>query len=260
MAGELFENVNQVHTYLKKEGWKVSYNTLRKAIDERKLTERRKGGFAKRTVDQYARVHLAKKVDPTPEPEAPAEERITPGLHEQKLQRQISGMEMKERREHFAFMRERGLYTQTVSVERELADRWMSMKLFLSSWLVAEADTILAMLGGDPEQALKMIKLVQGNKVHADALSQYMFSRKAELIDLFRKGMEEALSKFGSGQWFTEEMREAWEEFEVNREDASREAAEDVLESFGVNLAGSNNLDALDDVLAQYWILPKEAA
>ncbi len=256
MAGEFFENVNQVHTYLKAQGWKVAYNTLRKAIDERKLVERRKGGFAQRTVDQFARVHLAKKADPTPEPELPAEEKITPGLHEQKLQRQISGMEMKERREHFAFMRERGLYTQTVTVERELADRWLSIKLFLSSWLVAEADTILAMLGGDPEQALRVLELVHGDKVHADALSQHMFSRKAELVDLFRKGLTEALSKFGSGQWFTEEMREAWEEFELNREDASREAAEDVLELLGADI----DPEAVEAILAQYWVLPKEAA
>lgn len=256
MADELFENVNQVHTYLRSEGLKVSYNTLRKAIDDRKLIERRKGGFAKRTVDQYARVHLSRKIDPTPDPEVSMEEKITPGLHEQKLQRQISGMEMKERREHFAFMRERGLYTQTVTVERELADRWMSMKLFLSSWLVAEADTILAKLGGDPHEALRMIELVQGSDVHADALSQHMFSRKAELVDMFRKGMEEALSKFGSGQWFTEEMREAWEEFEISREDVSREAAEDVLDTLGAVA----DVDAIDDLLSQYWILPKEAA
>jgi hypothetical protein len=51
-------------------------------------------------------------------------------------------------------------------------------------------------------------------------------------------------------------MREAWEEFELNREDASREAAEDVLELLGADIDPA----AVEAILAQYWVLPKEAA
>ena len=224
----LFETVNQVHKYLAAAGWKVAYNTIRKAIDDGKLKERRKGGYARRTVDQYARTFLAKKIDPTPEPE-PELVGFSENLQAQKLKQQISGMEMKERREHFNFMRERGLYTETVTIDRELADRWMSLDLFLSSWLVTEADNILDMLGGNHEKSMELVRLVVGDELAADKLSQHMFSRRAELVNLFRTGVKEALNRFGRGQWFTEDMRVAWDEYERNREEVSLEAAENVL-------------------------------
>jgi endonuclease III-like uncharacterized protein len=131
----------------------------------------------------------------------------------------------------------------TSIIERELGERWQAVKLDLSAFMRDFAPELLSFVGGDLGVARQIINLCGGDEEKAEAVSGFMFSRKPFLLDAYKKRLVETLNAFALGNWFTDEMREAWEKLEAAR----REEEHDIMLNL-VKLVGG-------DQEKVYWAL-----
>lgn len=69
---DVFESVNAVWEHLKAQGYRGSYNKIKRAVESERLKQRRGGGFTRRTVEAYALAHLRKDVDDSAASDAPS--------------------------------------------------------------------------------------------------------------------------------------------------------------------------------------------
>ncbi|MEF2145138.1 MAG: hypothetical protein V3573_06805 [Desulfovibrionaceae bacterium] len=226
---------------------KTVYNHCNDSAGPSKLRQRRGGGYALRTVESYARAHLPKVIDASPEMDADVQDvEHVPGAAERRTTADAQLKEVEAKRKQLLLGKELGLYTLTSSIERELGERAQAFRLFLTSFARDNKSEIISLFGGDIDVSREIIELVAGNPDQAEALSGWAFSRSAMLLELYKRRIREALNTFAAGEWFTDEMREAWDSYEKGRL-AEREAVLSAL----VTEAGGD-VSCLDKLLERY--------
>lgn len=119
--------------------------------------------------------------------------------------------------------------------DREQADFCQAVRMHLSPMVRSTADQVLAMLGGDPEYAREIIALVGGDPDKADDLSAWVFSRRPEIVAMYKPYLRRALDTFVSGKWLTEEMRQEWARYQHAREKAELETMLRLIHATGGN-------------------------
>ncbi len=267
-----FKTARQVHQYLtcpigdeylwgdgetglKEKGieYSVSEKTIYNHIDDKdgkeKLKRNRKRCFPKRTVDIYAKTHLPNVVadaDPAEVDEvemtgsqASAARRVEADAHVKEITAKLQELKLK---------RELGQTVPTAAVERELGERAQGLKLNLSSFMRDASPEILSHVGGDIQAALEIIEIVEGNPEQAERLSGFIFSRRPLLLDTYRRRLVSALNTYARGEWFTEEMQEAWEKLIAAQNEEEAEVALGAVKLLG------GDPSKLDAVLEQYEI------
>jgi len=227
---------------------KTVYNHCNDSAGPPKLRQRRGGGYALRTVESYARSHLPKVIDASPEMDADDVQDAghVPGAAERRTTADAQLKEVEAKRKQLLLEKELGLYTLTSSIERELGERAQAFRLFLTSFARDNKSEIISLFGGDVDVAREIINLVEGDQDRAEALSGWAFSRSAMLLELYKRRIREALNTFAAGEWFTDEMREAWDAYEKGRL-AEREAVLSAL----VTEAGGD-VSCLNELLERY--------
>ncbi|WP_018124948.1 hypothetical protein [Desulfovibrio oxyclinae] len=231
---------------------KTIYNHAADEDGPAKLPRRRKGGFAMRTVETYARDHLSKVVDAAGEDPAP--QREDSGAAVRRTMADADLKEIKAAKERLAFERDRGLVLPTSTVERELGERTQAFKLYLTAFMRDIKAELISQVGGDVATAREIIDLVGGDESKVEELSGWMFQRSPILLDLWRRRLAEALNSFARGEWYTEEMHEAWELFEQTTSSRAEEVALDLIA-----LAGGD-VSTLGAVLEQFDIRERGGA
>ena len=122
-------------------------------------------------------------------------------------------------------------------VDREQADLCQAIRMHLSPMVRSTADNVLALVGGDLAAAREIIAMVGGDPAKADDLSAWIFSRRPEVVALYKPFLRRALDTFVRGQWLTAEMAEAWKRYQANREDAELEIMTRLIRATGGNPA-----------------------
>lgn len=239
-----FKTARQVHQYLtcpvgeefmwgkgetstKDKGleYAVSEKTIYNHVDDKdgkeKLKRNRAKVFAKRTVDIYAKTHLAKVVADA-DPGEVNEEELT-GSQASAARRVEADAMVKEydaKLKALKLKREMGQTVPTALVERELGERAQAFKLFLTSFIRDFAPELLSHVGGDIEVAKEIIEIADGDFEKAEQVSGFIFSRRPLLLSAYKRRLVEALNVFALGEWFTEDMREAWDKLESARSES----------------------------------------
>nr|WP_287412712.1 hypothetical protein [Pseudodesulfovibrio sp.] len=272
-----FKTARQVHQYLtcplgeeylwgngdstvKEDGtvYTVSEKTVYNHTDDKegkeKLKRNRAKAFAKRTVDIYAKTHLAKVVADADPTETDEEELTsTQASAARRVEADALVKEYDAKLKRLKLKQEMGQMSPTAIIERELGERTQGFKLDLTAFMRDFAPELLTFVGGDVQVAKEMIDIVDGDEEKAEQLSGFVFSRKPLLLDAYKRRLTDALNAFAMGTWFTDEMREAWERLEASRRE---EAAGRVAEL--IKLVGGDE-GKLGAVLMKYEIRVREA-
>jgi hypothetical protein len=198
------------------------------------------------TVEQYAKGNLGKVVDAAGDDTAP--KRDDSGAAVRRTNADADLKEIKAAKERLSFERERGLVVPTVTVERELGERAQAFKLFLSAFMRDHKAEFISAVGGSDDVAREVIALVKGDASCAESLSGWMFQRSPILLDLWRRRLAEALNSFARGEWYTEEMREAYERYEETERSSREDVALDLLALVG------GEVTMLGELLSRYDI------
>ncbi|TVM15045.1 hypothetical protein DPQ33_16285 [Oceanidesulfovibrio indonesiensis] len=241
-----FKNAAQIHRYLtcevgdeyiygdrevaaKESGlvFRVAQKTIYNHIDAALLKSRRgAGGFAKRTVDQYAKRELGDKVQVGTKGELPEPEESEGETELARSRRTMADAEVKEvdaQLKRIKLQEKLGEIIPLHQVERELGERQQAWKLYMTSFMRDHKSEIISAFGGDLDVAKEIIALVGGDEEKAEALSGWMFARSPVLLDLFRKRIVDGLNTFAMGEWFTDDLQEAWEKWDAARKEKEAE-------------------------------------
>lgn len=257
-----FRNAAQIHRYLtceiggeyvygdkdvatKEKGlvFRVAQKTIYNHIDAALLKSRRgAGGFAKRTVDQYAKRELGDKVVTGSKGELPEPEEGEGETELARSRRTMADAEVKEvdaQLKRIKLQEKLGEIIPLHQVEQELGERQQAWKLFMMSFMRDHKSEIISAFGGDLEVANEIIALVEGDKDKAEALSGWMFARSPVLLDLFRKRIIDGLNAFAMGDWFTDDIRDAWNKWEAAQREREAEVLAALIELVDGNPARS---------------------
>ncbi|WFS63442.1 hypothetical protein LF599_04570 [Pseudodesulfovibrio thermohalotolerans] len=208
---------------------KTVYNHTDDKDGKEKLRRNRANAFARRTVDLYAKTHLGKVVAGDADPSEPVDESELTGSQASAVRRveaDAKNKEIEAKLKELRFQRELGKTVPTAQVERELGERAQSIKLNMTSFMRDFAPELLSCVGGDLETAREMIRIVDGDEEKAELLSAFVFGRRPLVLEAWKRRITGAINAYAKGEWFTDDMREAWERYETA---VGEEAAEAVL-------------------------------
>jgi|GEM_PF-1423616 len=212
--------------------YQVTHYRVNKAIENHELTQRRGGGWTARTVEQWARSMLTRKVDASPEADAPAlspvmgadaadgqGDTLQPqSISEQKQREQASLLAVQRQRAEMDFMRERGKLTETRIVMDELTARARAFRLGLERFGTEEAESVAADFGGNARAARDLAqRLGFADEALAQAqvtIQNFVLARSQVFSAHWRDRVERFLDAYATGRWWTDEMRVAWARFE----------------------------------------------
>jgi hypothetical protein len=248
-----FKNAAQIHRYLtceigeeyiygdrevatKEKGlvFSVAQKTVYNHIDAALLKSRRgAGGYAKRTVDQYAKRELGDKIVSGSKGELPEPDETEDETGLARSRRTMADAEVKEvdaQLKRLKLQEKLGEIVPLSQVERELGERQQAWKLYMTSFMRDHKSELISAFGGDLDVAQEIIALVDGDTEKAEALSGWMFARSPVLLDAFRKRIVDGLNAFAMGEWFTDEVRDAWEKWDAARKAKDVETMEMLIE------------------------------
>lgn len=218
MSEQILENLNMVAKYLNENGYRCSYNKLKRAYERRELVERRGGGWTRRIVDQYARAFLDKKVDADPvlDPPVIGGDDGSSSAATRKIERQADVMEIQALRARLDFNERLGRLTKTSVVEAELGARARAFRLGLERFGREQTEQVAELFGGSRRQAEELAKRLgieegEAREAAVAVIIDFCMQRSGAFPRFFTGHVDEFLDTYATGNWWTEEMREAWE-------------------------------------------------
>lgn len=170
----VLDNIAAVLKYLQGEGWKITKSTLHRHRKEGRVLPGQDGKFTRAAADKYALYHLKKAATGKKVSQAQDE------LQQRKLQQELKNLELKNRREQFAYEREQGLYIPRDQVETELATRAGILVAGLKHWVQSRAADWIAAMGGDIKRVGELINMM--NRDVDEHINTYAASREYEVI------------------------------------------------------------------------------
>jgi len=210
-------NLYQVVKYLTETGYQVSYTKVKADEERRALISRRGGGFARRTVDKYAREFLKRRIDASPDADEPV---IAPvqdmGAIERKTNSQAELAEITAMRARKAFAEEMGRLVKTSIIEAELGARAKAFRLGLERFAYEKAETVAEVFGGKRQADALAARLgIEGEDAQraAGIIVDFVLSRAGVFTRMFMDSIDGFLDAYGSGRWWTEDMEAAWDSY-----------------------------------------------
>ena len=215
---DVFENLHQVEQYLKESGYQCSYKKIKAAVDKRKeLKERRGGGWTARTVDQYARAFLVRKIDPSAEQDAPAvPEAPDTGAAARKMEKQADFAEVQALKVKIALNEQIGRLIHTSVIEAELGERAKAFRLGLERFGLEQAEAVAGLFGGGRRQAHELARrlgFAEGEETERAiaVIIDFCLDRSGAFPRFFTGKVDSFLDPYATGTWWTEDMAAAWD-------------------------------------------------
>lgn len=214
----ILENARQVHLFLKEQGFRVSDNKVRADIERGALKPRQGGGFTRKAALAYAKVNISRRtVDPSPVADAPRGAPMEGGAAERRTSADAELKEIGAMRARFNFARDMGRYTETVTVEAELAARARAFRLGLEKFGQDEAVNIAQMFGADGKTAAELARrLGLSDDPAGDAVRiivDFAMDRAPMFSRLWMRSVDRFLDPFSTDAWWTDEMRQAFDAY-----------------------------------------------
>lgn len=208
-------NPRQIYQYLK-DRYHVGQKTIYRHVESGKLKPKRGGGFARRTVDAYAKTHLTPRAgfqEEEPEPEDQ-----NSGAMERKQNAEAELKEEQARRARMMRLKDEARLVETETVEQELVTRHRIFSYSLDNFFQERMDDVAALFGGDERRAKEIISLVGGDPEKTWDLVQWMQSRVPDLISYLTQQKEEWLHAYATGAWYTDEMAKVIEKWKQQQD------------------------------------------
>ena len=121
---EILGNLNQVWNYLKEQGYSCSYKRLQAAESRNELTKRRGGGWTQAAALKFAQAYLSRRIVEGESMDRPIlPEESEGGAADRKLNSQAELLEIQAKQAKLKYERERGMLTETATVEAELGEQ-----------------------------------------------------------------------------------------------------------------------------------------
>lgn len=224
MSERIFENVNQVVTFLADElGLSVAYNTVNAHANTspRKLTHRRghRGTFTLAAVLDYVWKFHADKLDRGVREQWFADKRVRVETASSSADDRASAdarlKAVQAERAELKLQAERGLVTPTADVERELGARARAFRIGLESFGQDNAARISELFGADAAVARELCAVLGVEEDRAQVVMDFMLDRAESFGRWWMPRVEQFLDAYATGTWFTEQMRERWEAMEA---------------------------------------------
>lgn len=218
----VLKNATQIRDYLKGLGYKTNHYSVTKAINENGLIKRKGGGWSLRTVDAWALRVLDPPVDESPAKSAPVIAGNDGSISEQKNLAHTQKILLEIKAREFEFEKELGRYTLTETVAAELGARARAFRLGLERFGHEQAEAVAGDFGGGAKAARELTKRLglEGEAAEqAQVLIQdFALSRAPLFTARWMDHVELFLDPYASDQWWTPEMRAAWEKFEEGQD------------------------------------------
>lgn len=218
----IFKNATQIRNYVNGLGYKTNHYRVTKAIDENELVRRKGGGWSQRVVDSWARCMFEPQVDESPALDAPVIPDAGGSIAEQKGLATTQKILLDIKAKEFEFEKERGRYTLTETVTAELGARARAFRLGLERFGHEQAEAVAGDFGGSAKGARELARRLGFEDEEADRaqmlIQDFALSRTPLFVARWMDRVELFLDAYATDQWWTSEMREAWEKFEEGRD------------------------------------------
>ncbi|MEG6505878.1 hypothetical protein [Nitratidesulfovibrio sp. 1201_IL3209] len=220
---DILHSTNQVKDFLVAQGFRVSYGKVRDDIARGALKPRRGGGYTRAAALAYAKANIARRtVDPAPVADAPRGAPVEGGAAERRTSADAELKEIGAMRARFNFAREMGRYTETVTVEAELAARARAFRLGLEKFGSDAATQTAAIFGADGKHAAELARrLGLPDGTDGDAVRiivDFALSRAPAFTRRWQRQVEGFLDAYATETWWTDEMRDAWDKYQQNKD------------------------------------------
>jgi len=218
---DVLANIRQVHVYLQEQGYKVSYGKIKADVDRGALKPRRGGGFVPGTVLAYAKSNVARRdIDASPDADRPHGASADGyGAAERRTSADAELKEIGAMRARMAFAREMGRYTETATINDELAARAKAFRLGLEKFGIDAAEQVASTFGADGKVAAELVRRlgIEGDEAQDKAVAvivDFALSRCPIFTRRWQAQIERLLDPYSTEAWWTDEMREAWARYE----------------------------------------------
>lgn len=221
--GKILQNINQIVLFLKTEGYLTAYNTVAKHIRQGTLVPRRGGGYAERTVLSWARQYVQRRaINPDPDAGTP-EPAVDATIAEREALLKVELKEQALRTARFEEQLKRGRYVDITTLDAELGERARAFRIALEKFGQDVGILIAADFGGEKESAQELALRLgfSGEKAAeaADVIMDYALTRVPLFTRRWMDRVDLFLDPYSGDQWWTEEMRTAWKNWESHGED-----------------------------------------
>lgn len=217
---KILQNYTQVRDYLIENGFKVNHYRVQKAAERNELPRRIGGGWTCHSAELWAKKFLVKQVDGSTECDSPSGNDEDYGVSETKARMQIRNLEEDVKRKSFENDKELGRYTLTETITAELGARARAFRLLLERFGTEQADSVAEDFGGSAKAAQELARRLgfeDESAISAQVLIQdFCLERAQRFSSRWRDRVELMLDPYSTHHWWTDDMREAWKNYEEN--------------------------------------------
>lgn len=223
---EILTNLNQVWNYLKEQGYTCSYKRLQAAETRNELVKRRGGGWTEAAALKFAQAYLSRSIVEGESMDRPAlPEENEGGAADRKLNSQAELLEIQAKQAKLKYERERGMLTETATVEAELGERAKAFRLGLERFGLEQAEAVAGIFGGQLREAKELARRLglegDARDKAAAVIVDFALSRASAFPRFWSERIDAFLDPYSTGAWWTEDMETAWKKFQAHEnEDA----------------------------------------
>ena len=221
---EILGNLNQVWNYLKEQGYSCSYKRLQAAESRNELTKRRGGGWTQAAALKFAQAYLSRRIVEGESMDRPIlPEESEGGAADRKLNSQAELLEIQAKQAKLKYERERGMLTETATVEAELGERAKAFRLGLERFGLEQAEAVAGIFGGHLREATELARRIglegEAQDRAAAVIVDFALSRASAFPRFWAERIDAFLDPYSTGAWWTEDMENAWKKYQTQDEE-----------------------------------------
>ena len=221
---EILGNLNQVWNYLKEQGYSCSYKRLQAAESRNELTKRRGGGWTQAAALKFAQAYLSRRIVEGESMDRPIlPEESEGGAADRKLNSQAELLEIQAKQAKLKYERERGMLTETATVEAELGERAKAFRLGLERFGLGQAEAVAGIFGGHLREAKELARRIglegEAQDRAAAVIVDFALSRASAFPRFWAERIDAFLDPYSTGAWWTEDMENAWKKYQTQDEE-----------------------------------------
>ena len=226
---DYFVNAKQVTDHLHGLGYTVAYNTIAKFLKQNSIPKRRGGGWTAQSVEQFALAMWSDKlkVDPSAAASAPVLAADGSSAAEERTQNDAILKGIQAQAALFRLEKDKGKYVLISTMDAELGARAKAFRIGLQKFGIDVSDRVAALFGGSRKAAEALARELGTPEEEMDAvvlkIVDYQLSRADRFARLWKNEIEKLLDPYGTGHWWTDDMAEAWAQYEQGGQPAAGE-------------------------------------
>ena len=145
------------------------------------------------------------------------------GAADRKLNSQAELLEIQAKQAKLKYERERGMLTETATVEAELGERAKAFRLGLERFGLEQAEAVAGIFGGHLREAKELARRIglegEAQDRAAAVIVDFALSRASAFPRFWAERIDAFLDPYSTGAWWTEDMENAWKKYQAQDEE-----------------------------------------